>query len=87
MGGVASYSTFIGIGIHNLSSGGGVEDGTAVDLAAAVRQAASGILGTTVQLADLVSSIRVHHSYAHSYSHSYAVLLYTLAGCRHAQAP
>ena len=43
----------MGIGIHNLSTSSGVEAG-APDLAAAVRQAAAGILGTTVQLADLV---------------------------------
>ena len=51
--GPASKSTFMGIGIHNLSAASGVETG-ATDLAAAVRQAASGLLGTTVQLADLV---------------------------------
>lgn len=44
----------MGIGIHNLSAAGGVENGE-VDLAAAVRQTAAGLLGTTVQLADLVS--------------------------------
>lgn len=42
----------MGIAIHNLSSSGEVESTT--DLAAAVRQTASGLLGTTVQLADLV---------------------------------
>lgn len=52
-------STFMGIAIHNISSSAGETgqgDATSsnVDLAAAVRQAASGILGTTVQLADLV---------------------------------
>ncbi|KAH9929993.1 ZIP zinc transporter-domain-containing protein [Fomitopsis serialis] len=46
-------ATFMGIGIHNLSASDAVESG-ASDLAAAVRQAAAGILGTTVQLADLV---------------------------------
>ena len=43
----------MGIAIHNLSSSGGVA-AEATDLAAAVRQTAVGILGTTVQLADLV---------------------------------
>lgn len=44
----------MGIAIHNLSgSGEGVGEGND-DLAAAVRQAAFGILGTSVQLADLV---------------------------------
>ncbi len=46
----------MGIAVHNLSSSGEVETG-ATDLASAVRQAASGILGTTVQLADLVSRL------------------------------
>lgn len=48
-------STFMGIGIRNLSASGSV-DSEATDLAAAVRQTAAGVLGTTVQLADLVSS-------------------------------
>lgn len=43
----------MGIAIHNLSSSGEA-DAAATDLAAAVRQTASGLLGTTVQLADLV---------------------------------
>ena len=43
----------MGIGIHNLSSSGDVSN-EASDLTAAIRQTASGILGTTVQLADLV---------------------------------
>jgi zinc transporter 7 len=43
----------MGIGIHNLSaSADGAEE--VVDLAAAIRQTAAGVLGTTVQLADLV---------------------------------
>lgn len=46
--------TFMGIGIHNLSSSGDVSSESS-DLTAAIRQTASGILGTTVQLADLVS--------------------------------
>ncbi|KAI0784220.1 ZIP-like iron-zinc transporter [Abortiporus biennis] len=49
----AFIGTFMGIAIHNLStSGESVNE--ANDLAAAVRQTASGLLGTTVQLADLV---------------------------------
>ncbi|KAH0833057.1 ZIP-like iron-zinc transporter [Lanmaoa asiatica] len=44
-------STFMGIAIHNLSASGAEP---VVDLAAGVRQDASGILGTTVQPADLV---------------------------------
>ena len=42
----------MGIAIHNLSASGA--ETAAVDLAAGVRQDASGILGTTVQPADLV---------------------------------
>ncbi|KAI0303697.1 Zinc/iron permease [Multifurca ochricompacta] len=49
----AFVGTFMGIAIHNLSSSGLVED-VSTDLAAAVRQTARGLLGTTVQLADLV---------------------------------
>lgn len=45
-------STFLGIAIHNLSASGA--EPASIDLAAGVRQDASGILGTTVQLADLV---------------------------------
>lgn len=47
----------MGIGIHNLSSSGDVSN-EASDLTAAIRQTASGILGTTVQLADLASSLQ-----------------------------
>jgi zinc transporter 7 len=43
----------MGIAIHNLSAPTHVEDAS-LDLAAAVRQTAMGLLGTTVQLADLV---------------------------------
>lgn len=43
----------MGIAIHNLSASGHGEDAS-LDLAAAVRQTATGLLGTTVQLADLV---------------------------------
>ena len=46
-------STFMGIAIHNLSASTQVED-VSLDLAAAVRQTAGGLLGTTVLLADLV---------------------------------
>lgn len=42
----------MGIGIHNLSASDAAPP--ASDLAAAIRQTAAGILGTTVQLADLV---------------------------------
>ncbi|GJE88596.1 ZIP family metal transporter [Phanerochaete sordida] len=49
----AFIGTFMGIAIHNLSTSGQVEAAT-TDLAAAVRQSAPGLLGTTVQLADLV---------------------------------
>ncbi|KAG1737305.1 ZIP zinc transporter-domain-containing protein [Suillus lakei] len=45
-------STFMGIAIHNLSASGTITE--SLDLAAGVRQDASGILGTTVQPADLV---------------------------------
>jgi len=48
----AFVGTFIGIAIHNLSASGA--ESVSVDLAAGVRQDASGILGTTVQPADLV---------------------------------
>ncbi|KAJ8468179.1 hypothetical protein ONZ51_g9801 [Trametes cubensis] len=47
------FSTFMGIGIRNLSAAAEVES-HASDLAAAIRQTAAGLLGTTVQLADLV---------------------------------
>jgi len=44
----------MGIAIHNLSaSGDGVTEES--DLVAALKGAATGILGTTVQMADLVS--------------------------------
>ncbi|KAI0649363.1 ZIP-like iron-zinc transporter [Trametes meyenii] len=46
-------ATFMGIGIRNLSATAEVESHVS-DLAAAIRQTAVGILGTTVQLADLV---------------------------------
>jgi solute carrier family 39 (zinc transporter), member 7 len=45
----------MGISIHNYSAGG-AEEGTIIDLAAALRMDASGILGTTVQYGDLVSA-------------------------------
>ncbi|KAG0694922.1 ZIP-like iron-zinc transporter [Suillus ampliporus] len=44
--------TFMGIAIHNLSASGSITE--SLDLASGVRQDASGILGTTVQAADLV---------------------------------
>lgn len=45
--------TFMGIAVHNLSATDG-EASHATDLAAAVRQEATGILGTTVLYSDLV---------------------------------
>lgn len=50
--------TFIGIAIHNLSasSEGAPEQS---DLVAALKGAAAGILGTTVQMADLVCGARL----------------------------
>lgn len=56
-----NVSTFMGIAIHNWSTAGGEghegsgADGTQGDLAAAVRQAAGGILGTSALASDLVS--------------------------------
>ncbi|KIJ13428.1 hypothetical protein PAXINDRAFT_117146 [Paxillus involutus ATCC 200175] len=52
----AFVGTFIGIAVHNLSASSGAEP-VSVDLAAGVRQDASGILGTTVQFADLVRKV------------------------------
>ncbi|KAH9945331.1 Zinc/iron permease [Epithele typhae] len=49
----AFVGTFMGIGIRNLSAAGDVE-AEASNYAAALRQTAAGLLGTTVQLADLV---------------------------------
>jgi zinc transporter 7 len=49
----AFVGTFMGIMIHNLSASSH-EENASTDLAAAVRQTAAGLLGTTVQLADLV---------------------------------
>lgn len=48
------HRTFIGIGIHNLSTTEG--EAESLNLTAGVRQNATGLLGTTVQLSDLVSS-------------------------------
>jgi hypothetical protein len=47
----------MGIAIHNLSATTHAED-VSLDLAAAVRQNAAGLLGTTVQLADLVRALK-----------------------------
>jgi len=47
----------MGIAIHNLSASEHAED-VSLDLAAAVRQTATGLLGTTVQLADLVRALK-----------------------------
>lgn len=50
--------TFMGIAIHNLStSGEGVTEQN--DLVAALKGTAAGILGTTVQMADLVCGTRL----------------------------
>ncbi|KAG1744047.1 ZIP-like iron-zinc transporter [Suillus paluster] len=49
---VSTPQTFMGIAIHNLSASGTITE--SLDLASGVRQDASGILGTTVQAADLV---------------------------------
>ncbi|KAH9178114.1 Zinc/iron permease, partial [Lactarius sanguifluus] len=51
---VSLHATFMGIMIHNISASAHAEDEPSNDLAAAVRQTAAGLLGTTVQLADLV---------------------------------
>ncbi|KAF7771586.1 hypothetical protein Agabi119p4_5897 [Agaricus bisporus var. burnettii] len=48
----AFVGTFIGIAVHNAASAGG--GSMTIDLAAGVRQDATGLLGTTVQLSDLV---------------------------------
>lgn len=48
-------STFIGIAVHNATATNELSD--KVNLAAGVRQDAPGLLGTTLQLADLVSQI------------------------------
>ena len=46
----------MGIAIHNLSTSTEAQQAS-IDLAAGVRQDAAGLLGTTVQLADLVSRL------------------------------
>ncbi|RXW17913.1 hypothetical protein EST38_g7943 [Candolleomyces aberdarensis] len=46
------YRTFIGIAVHNAAATG--SETQLIDLAAGVRQDATGLLGTTTQLADLV---------------------------------
>jgi hypothetical protein len=52
--------TLMGIAIHNATSA--ETEGTFIDLAAGIRQDASGIFGTTVQLGDLVSfRSKIHH--------------------------
>lgn len=58
-------STFIGIAVRNFTSAG--QHGTqAVDLAAGIRQDASGILGTTLSLEDLVKEIPSPRVCAHT---------------------
>ena len=49
----------MGIAVHNLSASAQAEDAS-LDLAAAVRQTATGLLGTTVQLADLVRALKIY---------------------------
>lgn len=51
----------MGIAIHNVSASGEGGGQEAKDLAAAVRQVASGLLGTSVQLADLVRGRRTEN--------------------------
>ena len=48
--------TFIGIAVHNATSAGTHH----TDLASGVRQDASGILGTTTMLSDLVCAVSYH---------------------------
>ncbi|KAF9450077.1 ZIP-like iron-zinc transporter [Macrolepiota fuliginosa MF-IS2] len=48
----AFVGTFIGIAVHNATATG--DEPASIDLAAGVRQDAAGLLGTTVQLSDLV---------------------------------
>ena len=50
-----SNRTFIGIAVHKAAATGSEKQ--LIDLAAGVRQDATGLLGTTAQLADLVSSL------------------------------
>ncbi|KAF8591051.1 Zinc/iron permease [Ramaria rubella] len=50
----AFVGTFMGIAIHNMSAGEHGASEASLDLAAALRRNASGILGTTVQYGDLV---------------------------------
>lgn len=54
----------MGIAIHNMSTSAGSEP-ESIDLAAGVRQNASGILNTTVQLGDLVTLFTCMVSYLH----------------------
>jgi len=48
-------STFIGIAVHNATATNAVSK--LADLAGGVRRNATGLLGTTLQLSDLVSQI------------------------------
>jgi solute carrier family 39 (zinc transporter), member 7 len=50
-----SNRTFIGIAVHKAAATG--SERQLIDLAAGVRQDATGLLGTTTQLADLVSTL------------------------------
>jgi hypothetical protein len=53
VGNLLLNSTFLGIAIHNVSAS--LQTDANMDFAAGIRQDASGLLGTTVKLADLVS--------------------------------
>ena len=59
---IGPHRTFIGIAIHNLSASGD-EVTEQSDLVAALKGAAAGILGTTVQMADLVSGAHLLVAY------------------------
>lgn len=48
-------STFIGIAVHNITAT--ATESQVSDLAAGVRQDAAGLLGTTLELSDLVSCL------------------------------
>ena len=49
------FSTFIGIAVHNVTAT--TTESLVSDLAAGVRQDATGLLGTTLQISDLVSCL------------------------------
>ena len=70
----------MGIAIHSLAAAEDHADASTLDLAAAIRQDASGLLGTTVQYADLVScsfhliTYRIMHSSLFLNSHDFFLL-------------